>query len=238
MSEIKLNAVKIGVIGHFYAMTHRGHKYAEDGTLLELAEPIQQTYPGRNTMCNSGFGRIFSNQAPWSQSYVMFVAGTSNAAPNQTDTVMADIVGSTANQHVSSEMIASNVDPAAGPLYRKFRFRRTFTPGNFGASPVNLARGGIVNCAGSESQAVLRTRPLLACGLYRNANGDPTTITVLPDEYLDQIWEYTEFLSDNITGTVTIDVNSVPTNFNYTIRPSAIFQDSIYNGGWGLTTRH
>ncbi|WP_145974378.1 hypothetical protein, partial [Stenotrophomonas pictorum] len=145
MSKLALNPVEIGVMGHFYAMTHRGHKYAEDGSILELAKPIQQTFPGRNTICNSGFGRIFSDQAPWNMSLNVFVAGTSNAAPSQSDTVMPDIAGAVARQHVSSQLIESNTDPQVGPLFRKYRFRVSFEPGSFGSSPVNLTRGGLVN---------------------------------------------------------------------------------------------
>lgn len=231
---ILLNAGVIGCRGEFYGMTHRGHTYDADGNIVKLAEPIKRTYPAKNVITTTGFGKIFIQQMPWQLAYDLMVSGTSGSTPVTTDSTMSDIVGKCANGHVSSELLAYNTDPLAGALYRKFRFRRSFSPGRFGATPVNLTRGGIVGSDnGDPSNASLKTLPLYACGLYRDSAGNPTSITVLPDEYFDQIWEYTETFPHDVTGVVSITVDGVPTNFNYTIRLANAFNVGTYDIGWG-----
>src|SRR5690606_24898680 len=49
--------------------------------------------------------------------------------------------------------------------------------------------------------------------------GNPTTITVLSDEFLEVIYEITLYTIDGATGTLTINIDGTPTNFDYEIRP-------------------
>src|SRR5690606_37976758 len=49
--------------------------------------------------------------------------------------------------------------------------------------------------------------------------GNPTTITVLSDEFLEVIYEITLYAIDGATGTLTINIDGTPTNFDYEIRP-------------------
>src|SRR5690606_8691254 len=60
--------------------------------------------------------------------------------------------------------------------------------------------------------------------------GNPTTITVLSDEFLEVIYEITLYAIDGATGTLTINIDGTPTDFDYEIRPISM----NHAGWWGI----
>src|SRR5690606_18622638 len=61
--------------------------------------------------------------------------------------------------------------------------------------------------------------------------GNPTTITVLSDEFLEVIYEITLYTIDGATGTLTINIDGTPTDFDYEIRPISMNN----NTWWGIS---
>src|SRR5690606_22234699 len=60
--------------------------------------------------------------------------------------------------------------------------------------------------------------------------GNPTTITVLSDEFLEVIYEITLYTIDGATGTLTINIDGTPTDFDYEIRPI----NMNHGNSWGI----
>lgn len=137
--------------------------------------------------------------------------GSGNAAPSTADTTLAAQVA-TSSSLVSSTGAAQSTAPYYGSRTLVYRF-------NEGVAEGNLAEVGIGQSSGSN---VLFSRSLILDG-----NGDPTTITVLEDEYLDVTYQLRIYppLVD-IEDTVNIG----GTNHDYTLRAAQVTQA----GSWRL----
>lgn len=99
--------------------------------------------------------------------------GSGQTAPNVNDTALAAFVAQTSTILGSSQVVgASSTEPYYGFTRRTFRFP-------MGAAQGNLSEVGI---RGSASNLFSRS-------LIKDANGNPTTITVLANEFLDVTYE-------------------------------------------------
>lgn len=132
----------------------------------------------------------------------IFVAGTSD------DTFVSSFVESTTARYTT--------------ITTRWRFAAGVAEGNI--SEVGIAISATDNI---DSGAPLFSRALVVDGA-----GSPTTITVLADEILDVMWEYTKYApAEDIAGIVSIDIDGTPTAHNYTIRPC-----NIISGGSSWST--
>lgn len=151
-----------------------------------------------NLITNSGLNRLGSGGII-DRAFV----GSGSAVPLVTDIAMGALVGTTISLQ---EIVTGNSGVA--PYYAWARYRYRFAPGE---GDGNLSEVGI----GVPSA-------LFSRALILDAEGDPTTITVLPDEYLDVIYELrmypptTDILMEAVIGGVTHDLIIRPCNVDDT----------------------
>lgn len=219
--------INIGTVlcrGRYKAIVHSGHEYDEAGKIIRFGEVKQETPFGRNLITKLGFDYRLGRTGLGSNT--LMVCGPSSTPVTEDDLVMGDSFGY-ASQFASSTFTDSNANPANGPLFRKCEHRRTFPPGALGAAPVVVSKAGLVLASSTTpSLANLRTAPLLSGGLLIDHLGNPTGVSVLPTDYLDIIWQYTEFLTAEVTGEMPFTIDGVSEPRNYTARPLALWLSS------------
>lgn len=208
--EVQITNLEFGMRGKFRAVVHTGHKYDDEGNIVEYGEVLRETPFGRNLILNGGFDWWLTGTLAGGGSIQYLICGPSNVAPVPGDTNMPDAFGYAAT-FVSSTQVASNADPGMGPLFCTVQHRRTFLPGSLGASPVNVSKAGIAcGAVGNPTLTQLRAQPMLAAGLLVDGSGSPTSIAVNPNEYLDLIWEHTEYYPHDVAGSFTLTTDDVP----------------------------
>jgi hypothetical protein len=192
----------LGLRGEFRAVVHDG-----DGV------PKRETPYNKNIITAGGLNYFFTG----AETAGFCVAGDGNATPSMSDVTLDNYLGKmTTHLGVTGSV---NNDPLSGPLWISSEARIQFVPGAFGGSSVNIAEAGFTYGPGALG-AVDASTPLFNRGLLVDSLGNPTTVAVAPTEYLDLFWRYTVNIPDNVVGTVVIDVDGVPTNFDFTVRPA------------------
>lgn len=132
--------------------------------------------------------------------------GTGNAAPANTDTTLVAQVGSTTTVGRGE---TRGYDSNGKYLYR--RVSRRFNPGT--VSGYNLAEVGM-----SASGANLFSRSLI-----KDNNGNPTTIALASDEYLDVLYELRLYLpAQDQTVATTIDGVATTVTIRYSTHADAL----------------
>lgn len=113
--------------------------------------------------------------------------GTGNSTPVVTQTALDSFLASTSTQQSSS----AGVQTSTTPYYRWAKVTWRFGQG--------VAAGNISEVGLGWGNSNLWNRALI-----KDANGNPTTITVLSDEYLDVISEVRDYPVQNITGSFNL----------------------------------
>lgn len=114
--------------------------------------------------------------------------GTGNTPPLPTDSTLQSFIGAVGNSTYTKSA------QSTAPYYGKFTRSFTFNPGG---AVGNLSEVG----TGYDSQGT----NLFSRALITDAQGNPITITVLPNDYLTVIYELRLYPPDGITtGTATI----------------------------------
>lgn len=224
MIDIQTN---IKCTGRYRAIVHTGHTYDEHGDIIEEGKVLRETPFGKNVITLAGFGRILQNTA----SNGAMVVGSGNAAPTESDTTLETYLGKTTT--VASWVTTRNTVPDEdGYVWWRITGKCTFAPGVLGSTPVNVAECGIAHGSGSSTNGATQ---VTSRGLLVDEEGDPTTVSVDPTiEFLDIEWEYTEWIKASSTGTVSIDVDGVPIEYDYEVRPEYFDNvgGSFTYGGW------
>jgi hypothetical protein len=136
--------------------------------------------------------------------------GTGNTAPAFTDTALVAQVGATTNIVGGSETVQGSA-PYYGTTNQEWQFPQ-------GAAAGNLAEVGV----GSASNN------LLSRALILDGGGNPTTITVLPNEFLNVTYSLRMVVpTSDVVGSVLLS----GVTYNYTIRASRAATAS-HNFGW------
>lgn len=208
------NKLQIGCTGRFWAAVHTGHTFDAEENLIKEGEVLRGTSPARNKLTKKLFDDMLASPSSLTG---CFVAGFGNTAPTEDDTVLTAYAGK-CSQHVSVTTTYSDTPDANGMVYVRSVFRATFNPGAFGATgSVNIAEGGI---AAGNTISTTSATPLYAHGLLVDSAGNPTTVAVNnATEYLDLFWEYTKYFKAEDTGTVSIAVDGVATDYSWIMRP-------------------
>ena len=204
---------KVELQGRYKAIKHKGHKFDENGELVEFGEVIEETGWGKNIITLVGIDALLGTGASlelWS------VAGTGNATPSEANTVLASYAGKQTTRPING-VITRQTNPASD-LYIRLVDRCTFNPGAFGASPVNIAEAG-KTFGQSTLGSVNASTQLFSRGLLVDGGGSPTTISVAPDEYLDIVWEFTIYIPYDATGIVSLNIDGTPVDHTYYVRP-------------------
>ncbi|GAB2899699.1 hypothetical protein ACCI51_18180 [Microbulbifer echini] len=144
-----------------------------------------------------------------------FYVGSGSATPAFTDTNMNSLVGASSSIQSDSEGTQIEVAPYYVYLKKTVRFA-------VGAAAGNLSEVGV----GWESDP---SGSLFSRALIRDADGNPTSLTVLNDEYLDVTYElriYPE--TSDVTGVVAIGGK----DYQYIARPGNLA--STNTDGWSL----
>lgn len=139
--------------------------------------------------------------------------GSGNTPPAVTDIQLVSLVGSVTYPTTHSGGACSSVEP----YHTNIAFRWRFNPG--------VAVGNLSEVGVGETSTLLFSRALILDG-----NGVPTTITVLPDEYIDvhYILRYYAPTAD-VTGTV--DISGV--TYDYISRAANVTTLDYFGGyGW------
>ncbi|MDH0276395.1 MULTISPECIES: hypothetical protein [unclassified Stenotrophomonas] len=138
------------------------------------------------------------------------MVGSGNAAPLPSNTTLQSRVGSTSTK--TSNVNGSNASPRYGWRRITFRFAA-------GAAAGNLSEVGV----GWDSTNIT-SRALILDG-----SGNPTTITVLPDEILDVTYEFRVYFSE-ADSSFNVTISGV--TYACVLRP-AIVNDSTYGIQYG-----
>ena len=168
-----------------------------------------------NIIVNGAFDYWFQNTN--NIGIMGFVAGAGTATPQPTDTSLQSFLGG--GGLVEEGWVTKNttVSPRSITVGVRIRASEGAVVGN--VAEIALCRGtsGIPN----------NSTPIFNRARVVDEMGNPTTITVLSDEFLEVIYEITFYAIDGATGTLTINIDGTPTNFDYEIRPI-----SMNNGTW------
>lgn len=157
--------------------------------------PLTDWFP--NLIVNNGLNSIGTSTA-WLGTCAV---GTGNTAPNVTDTQLQALTATTSAVQNSIASTQSS-PPYYGARTNTYRFAQGTAQGNLSEIGVGIVQDSLFSRA-----------------LILDGSGNPTTITVLPDEALDATYQLRNYppLSD-VTGIVTIG----GVNYNYTLRAALV----------------
>tara|TARA_R110001592_G_scaffold111372_5_gene308451 strand:- start:3915 stop:4847 length:933 start_codon:yes stop_codon:yes gene_type:complete len=166
--------------------------------------------PTRNLITDNGLERQGNNSDWLTRVYV----GSGSTAPVFTDAAMANLVASTTTLQTSVSGAQSSA-----PFFAWIRVTRRFSAG---AAAGNLSEVGIGWDSGLFSRA-----------LIRDGGGNPTTITVSAEQFLDVTYEYRFYpkLTDD-TGSVVL-TGSIGGTYSYIFRAANVNSDSS-TFGWNM----
>lgn len=141
--------------------------------------------------------------------YVSCCVGSGNATPSVGDTQLASFVaGAPFGSVISSGHTRNSSEP---PYYSRIEITWRY---GMGAAAGNISEVGIANTGGTP----VAGSTLFSRALIRDAIGNPTTITVLPDEYLDITYHLYIYAPAETTGIFSQTIDGTPTDFAYTMR--------------------
>lgn len=127
------------------------------------------------------------------------MVGTGTTTPANSQTTLTNRIASSSTTSVAD---VTGVDPG-GATYSYVRRNYRFAAGT--------ATGNLTEVGVGWSTTSIFSRTLI-----KDEAGDPTTITVLADEFLDVLYEFRIYIPADVTGTVDIS----GTSYDYTIRPT------------------
>jgi len=220
--------VAIRARGRFRAVVHTGHEYNEFGNVVKFGRVLRETPFGNNKITLTGFDKLFVNQG----ASLVMVAGSGNASPLESDTTLSSYLGKT-NTFATYSTTRNTTPDVNGEVWWRVTKRMTFGPGSLGGAAVNVAEAGITTNVGLSSTN--GSTPVSARGLLVDGTGNPTTVSVNNAiEYLDLIWEYTEYVKASVTGSVNLTIDGVVIAHSYEVRPYWFDNvgGSFQYGGW------
>lgn len=219
--------VEIRTRGRFRAVVHTGHTYNKFGDIVKLGDILRETPFSNNKVTLTGFNNIFVGAA----TNITMVAGSGNTTPAESNTTLTSYLGKTTT-FASSSVTRNTTPDGNGDVWWRCTKRMTFGPGSLGGGSVNVAEAGIVV---NPDGTVTGSTPVSARGLLVDGSNNPTTVSLNNAlEYLDIIWEYTEYIKASVTGTVDLTIDGSIITHDYEVRP--YYFDNTggsYNyGGW------
>lgn len=147
-------------------------------------------------------------------SFIACHVGSGSTPPTANDTAMKNHVA-TFNSSVSYNTLNKSVGVnSTSPYYRYHRGTWRFPEG---AAAGNLSEVGM-------GWSATHSGNLFSRALILDSYGNPTTITVLSDEFLDVTYEFRAYPNESdVTGNVTLTGN-IGGTYDWTIRPGHITQ--------------
>lgn len=160
-----------------------------------------------NIIVNGAFDFWFQNTS--NLGIMGFVAGAGTATPQPTDTSLQSFLGGGGSVEEGWMIRNTTVSPRSITVGVRIRANEGAIVGNVAEIALCRGQSGIPN----------NSTPIFNRARVVDEMGNPTTITVLSDEFLEVIYEITLYTIDGATGTLTISIDGTPTNFDYEIRP-------------------
>ena len=164
-----------------------------------------------NLVTNGGLDRMATDHE-----YLLWCqVGSGSTEPANTNTSLVSKIGAT--KAYTSRISSVN---GASPYYRSNIKVFRFSPGQ---ATGNISEVGV---------GWLATDALFSRALVLDSYGNPTTITVLSDEYLDVTYEHRFYPHEtDVTGSITFTGN-IGGTYDYTLRPARI---GVYVGQQGTS---
>lgn len=141
--------------------------------------PTKETEWFNNIVLDAGLARM--SVGTWIDRCCV---GTGNTTPAVTQTALASFLASTTSINATT----TSIQTSATPYYRSLTITWRFS--------IGVAAGNISEVGMGWGNTTLWNRALVL-----DANGNPTTITVLSDEYLDVVAEIREYPTLSTSGT-------------------------------------
>lgn len=199
--------VQCGVAGYVSVYKLHKDKITGDETPVELIEKADKQASFKNLILNQGLDAWFINDVNSIMNTCRVGTGSSEPVVTQTG---LDSELATTNTSTTSTGNSGGV-----PVWYSY-YQRTYTFG-LGAVVGNIAEIGI------GQASLLCTRALI-----KDTEGDPTVISVTADEQLIVIYELRKYPPvDDVMGTLTIDVNGLPTDYSFTIRAANVDENTF-----------
>jgi len=164
-----------------------------------------------NLITNGGLNRMFTDNT-WVSTVVV---GTGNSTPAITNTALDSFLVESINM---SQIYTDAVEYEPDKWYYRWRKQAQFGEG--------VAEGNLQEVGINSTDNTLISRALIVDGA-----GDPTTLTILSNEFLTVTYEVRRYpnLTDQ-TGTIVF-TGSKGGSYDYTIRPSALGGAASYGSG-------
>lgn len=198
------------VSGEYQAKACIGHKFNDEGKLVEEGQVLRESGKGKNLILNSGFNFMGNNN----YLSITAVAGTGNTPVLPTDTTLASFKGYT-NTLVSLTKTPNSTPNVDGYVTWTLVYRFTFPPGSLGSTSINITEAGMATVGNP-----IYSTQLLSRGLLVDGSGNPTAVALnAATEYLDLYWTVVFYIKAETTNTTTISVDGVDTIFTTTVRP-------------------
>lgn len=147
--------------------------------------------------------------------------GTSSVTPNASQTKLIGLLRTTSTEATSEQTGANSDDPLNPYVWR--RVAKRFAPSGSNANISEVSFGSTLNGSTAFNRA-----------LTKDSGGNPSTITLLGDEYLDVVYELRIYPPmQDITGTFTpTGIDTTPRG--YVVRPRGQGGVLTYNSqvGW------
>lgn len=179
----------------------------------------------KNLIVNSWFDWLFQNVA--TTGFMGFVAGSGTATPDVTDTQLQSFLGGGGQFQEAWLTTNSTVSPRGFTVGVRCRAAEGAVVGN--VAEIAMCRGG------SGSGVPNNSSPLMNRARVLDEMSAPTTVAVASDEILEVIYEFTFFAIDGATGTLTINIDGTPTDFDYEIRPVSMNHSSSWKISASIT---
>lgn len=185
----------------------------EDGSVSEIEGSREKVAEFPNLILDSGLNLVGEHSL--SSSIVAFHVGSGNSPPTVLDSGLDNYIASTASAAGASNQ---NTQTAVEPYYLSYQITKRFDEGDAAG---NISEVGAGRTIGNTD--------LFSRALVLDSGGNPTTISIAANEYLDVTYELRIYPpSGDVTGSTVID----GITYDYTARACNI--DSL--GSWNFAS--
>lgn len=153
------------------------------------------------------------------------VVGSGNTPPVVSNTGLESFVAASATQQ--GPALPNIVNSTVYPRYCTRSFVKRFNGAALAGANLSEVGVALTSFLGQVATAVT---PLASRALIVDAMGNPTTIQVLADEFLDVTYSMTTYAMDGVTGSFDINVLGTVETFDYEIRPICMNNAALWRG--------
>lgn len=205
-----LVSMKVGLQGRYKLIRRK-----QDETI------VQETEWSKNMIVDRGLNHIGGSDTVANPSWGLngCQVGSGNTAPAAGQTTLQTYVAGTITVQATSSSINAGASPPYTRIVTTWRFGAGVAAGNIAEVGIGIGTTASLGTVGSAGRS---DQPLFSRALIVDGGGSPTVITVLSDEFLDVVWEYTKYApAADGTGNFTIVEDGIPVNYAYTVRAAS-----------------